>query len=417
MSVADAEPVFRCAYRLEQVTEDVSTAAARTAGAYPHDWRGTAGIAYQQRLDETADRLRRMARAYDAAGAALVPYAQALLDAAALEQRAASLQAEAAEADRRAAVAAAALGVDRVVGPCPADGLRAAAGRLLAEAADVERRAAAVCAAALEDEAGRAPAPSAWQKVDRFAGDVVQYGAQTVSGTASLLGSAWHALPGVGSRHSRHEARHELVESAVAAAQIWQIPIDIDHALQDGRPGLALGSVVGMFGPGWGSGRGRHRMRDAGLAHKEAIREADRRAALAGYRSWSQTADDMALNGVDLRNEELRGGHVLERHVAASRDFLRYRNRAGRPRAGTFRDRDTAEHLINLVLREHAASLNDVYALPPGETLPLRSVFPFTTGRVTVQGSSRTIPAHAVTVVLKLDEKGEPLVYTAFPEL
>ena len=404
---ADAEPVFRCGYRLEQVAEEVRTAAARTAGAYPADWRGSAGIAYQQRLDATADRVRRMAAAYDAAGAALMPYARALLEVVALEQRAASLLAEATEADRRAPL----------VGPSPAEGLRAAAAQVRAEAAEVERRAAAVCAAALDDEASRAPAASRWQQADRAIGDLMQFGAQTVAGTASLLSSAWHALPGIGSGHSRHEARHELVESAVAATEIWKIPIDIRHDLQDGRPGSAFAELAGVIGPGRLSRFERHRIRDPFLAHKEAFRDADRRAALAGYEVWPQTADDMVRNGVDLRNEELRGGHVLRFHVAASRDFLRSRNRSGRPRAGTFRDRSQAEELVNRVLREHAPRVKDVYALPPGQTLPLTSTFPFTTGRVTVQGSPRTFPAHAVTVVLKLGEDGEPVVYTAFPEL
>src|SRR3954462_15002977 len=97
----DAERVFRCAYRLEQVAEDVRTAAARTARCFPDDWRGEAGIAYQQRLDVTADRVRRMAAAYDVATAALLTYAHALLEAQALQRRSQSLLAEAAEAERR----------------------------------------------------------------------------------------------------------------------------------------------------------------------------------------------------------------------------------------------------------------------------------------------------------------------------
>src|SRR4051812_42319076 len=227
MSVTDidAERVFRCAYRLEQVAEDVRTAAARTARCYPDDWRGGAGIAYQQRLDATADRVRRMSVAYDAAGAALMPYARTLLEAQEMWHRSESLLAEAAAAEQQAAAAAAVQGVARLAGPSPAEGFRAVAYRLQADAADVEHRAAVVCAANLDDEAGRAPAPGTWRKVDRFLGDVANFGVDTVAGTASLAGMAWHALPGVGSRHSRHEARDGLVQAGKAAVSVWNIPI------------------------------------------------------------------------------------------------------------------------------------------------------------------------------------------------
>jgi hypothetical protein len=124
----------------------------------------------------------------------------------------------------------------------------------------------------------------------------------------------------------------------------------------------------------------------------------------------------MARNGVSLVNEELRGGHVLERHVAASRSYLKFRNALGTEAASTFRDLATAEQLVNAVLTEHAGRLAEVYALAPNKSLRLTSEFAFATGRVTVKGSSGSVAAHAVTVVLKLKD-GEPLVYTAFPTL
>ncbi|MBK5305091.1 MAG: hypothetical protein JJD92_00230 [Frankiaceae bacterium] len=405
--------MFRCAYRLEQVAEDVRTAAARTGGAFPGDWRGDAGIAYQQRLDTTADRVRRVSVAYDAAGAALVPYARALLEAQETAWRAESLFAQAAEAAQRSALAAKLGRLDGLAESGRAEALRAAACRLQAEAIEVERRAAAICAAALDDEASRAPATSGWRSVDRFVGDVARVGVDTVAGAASLIGSAWHALPGVGNGKSRHDARHELIEGARAAAAVWNIPIDIAHALQDDRSGLAVGAAAGAFGPGRLS---KFRLRDPFLAHKEALREADRRALLSGRLARVRSIEALLRDGVDLANEELRGGHTLQKHVGASRAFLLARNRQGRSRAGTFRDIPTAERLINAVLREHQRVLPEVYALPDGERYPVTSTFTETTGRVTVKGSSRSIPAHAVTVVLMLIE-GEPVVFTAYPEL
>jgi hypothetical protein len=341
-----------------------------------------------------------MAVAYDAASAALLPYARAVLEAQDMWRRSELLLAEAEEA-----------------GPGAGDSIRTAAYRLQADAAEVEHRAAVVCAASLDDEADRAPATSGWRTADRFIGDVAQFGVDTVAGTASLAGMAWRALPGGGSRHSRAEARHDLVDAGKAALSVWNIPIEIREALDDGRPGLAAVAVAGAWSPGKLSKLDKHLLHDAVLAEKEAFREADRRAVLAGHPIRRQTAEEMGRTGVDLVSEEARGGHVLERHVAASRAYLNRRNREGRPKAGTFRDLATAEQLVNAVLRQHAGRLHEVYALPPKEGLPLTSRFPFTTGRVTVRGSSRTLPARAVTVILRLDKEGEPFVYTAFPEL
>jgi hypothetical protein len=197
---------------------------------------------------------------------------------------------------------------------------------------------------------------------------------------------------------------------------VWNIPIDIRHSLQDDRPGLAVATVGSIVGPGRLSKLDRHLVRDAVLAEKEAFREADRRAALEGHRIWRQSAAEMGRNGVDLINEEARGGHTWEKHVGAPRAYLLSRNRAGWRKAATFRDLASANSLVNAVLREHADSLQAVYTRPPNRGLRLTTTFPFTTGRVTVAGSSRTIPAYAVTVVLRL-EGGEPVVYTAFPEL
>jgi hypothetical protein len=414
----DAERVFRCAFRLQQVAEDVRTAADRTARCYPDDWRGDAGIAYQMRLDETAARVRRMSVAYDAAAAVVLPYARALLEAQDMWRRSESLLAEAEAAEQQAAAAAAAAGVARLDGPGPAEGFRSAAYRLQADAADVERRAAVVCAANLDDEAGRAPAPGTWRKVDRFLGDTAGLLVDTVAGTASLAGMAWHALPGVGSRHSRHKARDDLVEAGKGAVlSIWNLPVDMRHDLADGRPGLALSAALSVVGPGKLSKLGkestRHLVHDVRLAHLEAFREADLRVELAGHVKWRQSADDMGRKGVDLRNEEARGGHVRLRHVAAEDEYLFARNDSGVDLAGTFEDLASAQRLVNKVLTDNAHRLAEVYR---SGRLTLIGKFDEPTGHVAVRGEGRTVTAYYVRVVLRL-EGGEPLVYTAFPEL
>jgi hypothetical protein len=396
----DAERVFRCAYRLEQVAEDVRTAAARTARCFPDDWRGEAGIAYQQRLDATAERVRRMSVAYDAASVALMPYARAILEAQDMWRRSESLLAQAAVAE--------------LDGTDP--GFRSAAYRIQADAAELEHRAAILCAATLDDEADRAPATSAWRSADRFLGDIARFGVDTVAGTASLAGMAWRALPGVGDRHSRHDARHDLVDAGKAAVSVWNIPLEIRDALADDRPGLAAAAIAGAWGPGKLSKVDRALRRDLSLSLEEAYREADRRALLAGRVTYRQTAFEMGEDGVSLANEEALGGHALERHVGASMAYLRLRNATDAKRASTFRDLATAEQLVNAVLAEHAGRLAEVYALQPNKSLRLTSQFDFVTGRVTVKGFSDSMAAHAVTVVLRLKE-GEPIVYTAFPTL
>jgi uncharacterized protein YukE len=410
----DAERVFRCAYRIEQVAEDVRTAAARTARCFPDDWWGDAGIAYQQRLDQTADRVRRMSVAYDAAGAALAPYAQAVLEALDMWRRSESLLAEAAAAEQRAAAAASAQGAARLAGPGPEEGFRAAAYRLQAEAADVEHRAAVVCAAMLEDEAGRAPETSAWRSADRFLGDVARFGVETVAGTASLAGLAWHALPGVGGRQSRSESRHGLVDAGKGAVvSIWKLPMDIDHDLADDRPGLALSAMAGVVGPGKLSKLDRHRVRDAVLAEKEAFREADRRARLASHQAYKQSAAAMVRDGVSLLNQEKRGGHTLREHVGVSRRAMAARIRRGWDAVSTFPDEASAERAVNTVLREHADELASLYA-DPGGRLRLVSDVPDCLGRLLMRGSKRTIAATRVMVVVDMKE-GEPRVLTAFP--
>jgi uncharacterized protein YukE len=421
LSVADvdAEQVFRCGFRLGQVAEDVRTAADRTACCYPDDWHGDAGIAYQMRLDQTAERIRRMSAAYDAASAALLPYARAVLEAQEIWRRSESLLAEAETAEQEAAAAAAAQGVASLIGPSPAEGFRAAAYRLQADAEDIEHRAAVVCGANLDDEAARAPAVGTWRKVDRFLGDVAGFGVETVTGTAAVAGLAWHALPGVGSRHSRHEARDDLVEAGKGAVlSIWNLPTDIRDDVKDGRPGLALSAAMGVVGPGKLSKVVRHPLHHLSVEH-EALEQADRQAYLASQPKWRQSAKEMAENGVDLKNEEARGGHTWKKHIARSEPYLRRRLAKGYEKAGSFLDFDDAQALVNETLRVKADDIPKAYALQGRELLPLLLELPSDriTGWVAVAGSGDVVPAHKVLVMLKLDEDGEPFVYTAYPEL
>lgn len=401
MTVADPEAVRWAALRLEVAAGETRAAAARTAGTFPRAWRGVAAYDCQSRIDETAGRARRVATAYEAAAEALLPYAAALADAQELSRRADALLVAAADAQRREAG----------LGLHASEGLRLAAERLHAEAAELERSAGAMCATALDAETGQAPDTSGWWSVQRLAEDAGHVVGGSVAGIGSLLDSAWHALPAVGSRRTRGTARGELWSQAQAAARVWEPPLEMWQALRDGRYGLAAGTLAMAMSP---AKLGRHRLRDPRLAHREALREAWRRDLLADVVIHRQTAADMGVNGVSLVNEEARGGHAIERHVAATRGYLLSRIQSERRlRASTFADLPTAEYYVNEVLRRNAARLADVYEM---KRLALTSEFQSVTGRLMVRGSRRTIPAHRVTVVLRL-EGGEPVVYTAHPEL
>jgi hypothetical protein len=295
--------------------------------------------------------------------------------------------------------------------PDPGAELRAVAARLLGEAVEIERAAAAACGAALRDLAARAPASSRWASTSRFLGDVAQSVGGAAAGLAGVIGSGVHALPFVGNGRGRHNARHELAESALAMMRVWETPVEMWQAVMDDRAGLTAGTFAAAALP-----VGKFRIHNPNLAHREALAEAARRSILQGHVQTTPSISTLLRDGVSLVNEEARGGHAWSRHVAKPRSFLAYRTRGGIPKAGTFRDLPTAERLVNTVLREHADRLHEVYALRGRARLTLISEFPFTTGRVTVVGSSRTLPAKAVKVVLVLQD-GDPLVYTAFPEL
>ena len=399
MSVTDidAERVFRCAFRLAQVAEGVRTSADRTARCYPDDWRGEAGIAYQRRLDETAARVRRLSAAYDVASEALMPYARALLDAQVMWRRSESLLSDADAA-----------------GPGPGASIRWAAYRLQAEAAELERRAAVTCVATLDEEAGRATGAGSWRKVDRFLGDVSGAVVGTVAGAASLANTGWHALPGVGDRHSRHEARHDLAGAGKDAfVSIWNLPVDVREAVEDGRPGVAVADVLSVVGPGKLSKLDLEMLRVEALADV-ALRDADVAARVAATVPRSVTARELTGNGFDPLNEEARGGHTLREHVARPAAYLHYRNGAGLEVASSFVDEWSADRLVNAVLEFHPDEIASLYSESGPKKVVLHATFDEVTGYYTVPSSAATFPAHGVSVVVVLRE-GEPHVRTAFP--
>lgn len=393
-------------------TEDATVACRRAAHA-TWRWRGPAQRSFDAALGALEHQLSAIESVHREASAVLRQYVDALYSAMAQARRADALDREAdalSAAFRRASAVAAA----PLYGPDPGEAVRAQAAAVRRGAEDEHEIAASLAAAQLNGLADRAPSAPRLAATGRFMDDF----GSALGGSAVGLGQlAVLAGESIGIGHREQAARRDLWQAAKDTVKVWQPVSDMWHDLTGGRPGSAFGGAAAMaFGPGKLSEFRGHRIRDPHLAHKEALREAQRRDAVAAHVIWRSSAKDLGALGTSLVNEEARGGHAWEKHVAAPRGYLLARNRAGWNRAGTFRDLATAERLVNEVLREHADALHQVYELPPRRGLRLVSTFPFTTGRVTVPGSSRTVPARAVVVVLRL-EGGEPHVYTAFPEL
>jgi hypothetical protein len=388
-------------------------AACVRAGSATWRWRGPAARSFDAVLAGLRRQLGEVESAHQEAAEATGVYARALADAVASAQRADVMDREAdalSASFRRTSAAAAA----PLCGPDPGEGLRAAAARLRAEAAGAEEIAASWAAAKLDGLAQRAPHAPRFAGSTRFLDDFVGAVGSSFVGLAQMGVLAGESL-GMGGHATG--ARQDLWASVKDSVKVWEPVQDIWHDLTGGRPGSAVGAAAGMFMTRKMKAHEKTRLRDPGVAHREALRESWRRDLLAAQGDITrQTAREMGVGGVSLANEEKRGGHALDRHVSASRGYLRGRNAQGFERASTFRDLPTAESLVNEVLAEHAERLGEVYALAPGRTLQLRSEFSFMTGRVTVPGSGKSLAAHAVTVVLKL-EGGEPLVYTAYPDL
>lgn len=408
----DLGSVEQAAWVLAQCADRAAdaTAACQRAGRATWRWRGPAQRSFDASLGDLQQRFTQIAAAHEEAAGVIRQYVGALALAA---DRARTAEAMDREADalsapfRRAAAAAAA----PLSGPDPGEALRAHAARLRGEAVSQEGIAASIAAAQLDGLARRAPRPPRLAGMSRFTGDLAGAVGGSVLGLAQLGVLAGEAL-GVGNREPA--ARGELWRAAKDTAKVWQPFADMWHDGTGGRPGLAVAGVVGVLGPGKVSKLGNFPVRDIRLAHLEALREADVRADLAGYREYLDTAKSMGTDGVELINQELRGGHVMLRHVSAEDEYLLARNATGVDRAGTFLNLGQAERFVNEVLRRNATRLPEIYT--SGQPLRLVEGFDEPTGRVALADEGRTVLAYRVRVILRL-KGGEPYVFTAFPEL
>jgi len=124
----------------------------------------------------------------------------------------------------------------------------------------------------------------------------------------------------------------------------------------------------------------------------------------------------------DLSADEQRGGHTLTRHVGRTDDQLRQRLR-DQPNiaaASTYPDRDTAEHVVALVLEASAdriRSWTGRQGSRPNLALRLDDPRGPPIGRVLERGARAPRPAHGAVVVMRWDNRQRTYyVLTSYPE-
>lgn len=122
----------------------------------------------------------------------------------------------------------------------------------------------------------------------------------------------------------------------------------------------------------------------------------------------------------DLRRDEARGGHTIARHVGKTDDELRERlARESISAASTYPDLETAQRVVGLALRRHAARVEawqQREGRRPNLVLPVaRPPAMPPIGRVLRRGSDEPVEAHAAIVVLRWDDD-DFYVLTSYPE-
>ena len=121
----------------------------------------------------------------------------------------------------------------------------------------------------------------------------------------------------------------------------------------------------------------------------------------------------------DLRRDEQRGGHTLEKHVGRTDDELR--ERLDRERdisaASTWTDRAAAEETVAAALRADQSKIdrwNDRGY--PRANLALHFDAGRSIGRTMRHGASTSEPCSSAVVVLRADRNGGFFVLTTYPE-
>jgi hypothetical protein len=131
------------------------------------------------------------------------------------------------------------------------------------------------------------------------------------------------------------------------------------------------------------------------------------------------TSAGRAAERYDLRKDEERGGHTLERHVARTDEELRERLRNERniSAASTWTDRETAEETVAEALRAERGRINSwMRRGSPRANLALHYETERDIGRSLRQGETEAVRCREAVIVLRADGPDTFYVLTAYPE-
>ena len=434
--------LLRCGVILGEVAEQIGSAVSVSRRSSQVSWYGPTGTAYQHRLGRLTGKLDRAAVAFGEACDVLIAYSRALAAAKELAGQA-EVIARAAEMTSLGAVQAGGLGVADPVAAAQAGQLQRRAIELLAQAEAMEATAARRTAITLHALAGEAPHESPGTAASRIVDDIGTSLAAQVDGAVALGRSLWHSLPGVGRDDQRALGRHQALQAAKQVVQPWLVLEQLLNDVQDGRPGLAAGTVIGaaltrkvapigkageplfeghQFAPNYLRGLPdqalviRDHAEAWALAHEaKAFQDsiaALRATALAQGRN--AVPRDWLDRPLDLRQHEASGGHLLLKHVDARIELLQWRLRLEK-KAGersTFESVAEATRLVSESMQLRRQSIDTWLATTsPRLTLDV----PLVNAHGTVLHASGSVQQGTrVTIVLMRHADGGVFVQTAY---
>lgn len=119
-----------------------------------------------------------------------------------------------------------------------------------------------------------------------------------------------------------------------------------------------------------------------------------------------------------LLEQEVKGGHTVDRHVAKSDAWLidRLKREPKISAASSFPDRVTARQVIGLALSPDKTDLDDwATSAKGGDVAEIRMAFEQPIGRLVTRGTAAAIPAHGLRLFVMADGRGRCHLLTAYP--
>jgi hypothetical protein len=119
-----------------------------------------------------------------------------------------------------------------------------------------------------------------------------------------------------------------------------------------------------------------------------------------------------------LLDQEHKGGHTVDRHVAKSDAWLidRLKKEPSISAASSFPDRVTARKVIGLALGQDKTDLDEwATSANGGDVAEIRMAFEQPIGRLVPRGMASAQPAHGLRLFVMADGNGSCHLLTAYP--